>query len=311
MKKILITAIAVAFAIPLRAQTTSTTTTSPAASTAVADTASPVDGYFNTAIYEKASPFNYPSVDKNNVRLYKRVWRDIDLSDPQNQSFAMPGSTLIEVILAGIKSGKITAYDPVPTPQNPTGDNFKVKLTYDQVMNKLTDSVLVPKYDQDGKLVSSSIQRNDFNPQNITKFRIKEDIFYDKQRSKTETRIVGIAPMSTLNFNGQNYGTAVNFWIYFPQARNAFVTVDVSDPDRNMVDMTMDDLFIQRRFNAMIVKESNSLGQVIKDFTQNENREREAMLAEQKIQEYKAKIWQYGKAPATTPATKIAAKTEK
>jgi hypothetical protein len=61
-----------------------------------------------------------------------------------------------------------------------------------------------------------------------------------------------------------------------------------------MLDMSMDDLFVQRKFAGSIVKESNALGQVIKDFTHDENKDREAMLAEQRIQAYKNKIWQYG-----------------
>lgn len=274
----------------------------------------PVDGYFNTTAFENATPFNYPNVDKNNVRLYKRIWRDIDLADPRNQSFAMPGSSLIEIILNGVKSGSLTAYDPIPTAENPSGDGFKTKMTYDQLMNKLADSVLVPKFDAQGNQTSSQMVRNDFDPSKITKFRIKEDIFYDKQRAKTETRIVGVAPLMNLESNGQSYGTASICWLYFPQLRSSLAKVDVSDPDRNMLDMSMDDLFVQRKFAGMIVKESNALGQVIKDYTHDENKEREAMLAEQKIQAYKNKIWQYGNSndkKAADSAQKPAAAAQK
>ena len=147
----------------------------------------PVDGFYNYTILGNASPFNYPKINPSNIRFYKRLWRDIDLTDPQNQVLALPGSSLIEIVLDGIKKGQITAYDP-------SDDSFKTRLSPQQAMAKMVDTVLIPIFDSKGNQIASKKALNDFNPAKVTKFRIKEDFFFDKQRGKVESRIIGIAP---------------------------------------------------------------------------------------------------------------------
>ncbi|WP_207426119.1 gliding motility protein GldN [Pedobacter sp. SYSU D00535] len=249
----------------------------------------PVDGFYNYSVLGNATPFNYPYINPNNVRFYKRLWRDIDLSDPQNQILATPGNTLIEMIIEGIKAGKITAYDP-------SDDSFKHPLKGDEAFRKMSDSVLVPIFDGDGNQIDAKMMANDFSPEKITKFRIKEDIFFDKQRSKVETRIIGIAPIMKVTSGEVQMGETPAFWLYFPECRNVFVTKDISDPDRNIFDMSMDDVFLQRKFASRIIRESNTSGQRIADYAQDEaEQEKEAKRIEENIEDYKKKIWGYNK----------------
>jgi len=248
----------------------------------------PVDGFYNYTILGNASPFNYPQINPVNIRFYKRLWRDIDVTEPKNQVLAIPGSTLIETILDGIKKGQITAYDNVD-------DSFKYKLTPQQALAKMVDSVLVPIFDDKGNQINAKMQLNEFNPERVTKFRIKEDIFFDKQRSKVETRIIGLAPLMKISTGD----TTVNaetpiFWLYFPECRNVFVKKDVSDPDKSMFDMSMDDIFLQRRFTSKIIRESNTSGQRIVDYAKDlSEQEKEALRIESGIEEYKKKVWGY------------------
>jgi len=248
----------------------------------------PVDGFYNYTILGNASPFNYPRINPMNIRFYKRLWRDIDVTDPKNQVLATPGSTLIETILEAIKKGQITAYDPVD-------DSFKFRLSPQQAMAKLVDSVLVPIFDDKGNQIDGKMRLNEFNPEMVSKFRIKEDIFFDKQRAKVETRIIGIAPVMKISTGDTTIaGEAPVFWLYFPECRNVFVKKDVSDPDKNMFDMSMDDIFLQRRFSSKIIRESNTSGQRIIDYTKDlSEQQKEALRIEAGIDEYKKKVWGY------------------
>jgi len=68
--------------------------------------------------------------------------------------------------------------------------------------------------------------------------------------------------------------------------------VDISDPDRGLYDMTMDDLFVQRKFASKIVRESSPgmLQQATyagTDSTQTNN----AANLEDKLETYKKKLW--------------------
>ncbi|HEY9176994.1 MAG TPA: gliding motility protein GldN [Flavipsychrobacter sp.] len=253
------------------------------AQTDTAETDVPVDGYYKHEVYKEAKPIPLPEVDRNNVRFYKRVYKDINLADSANSIFIMPGASLIEIVLEGIKSGAITAYDATSTKDNPTGDAFTRPLTYEQAMATLTDSVLVPVFDDEGNQVSARMMLNDFNPAVVTKFRIKEDIFYDNQRSRIETRIIGLAPLRKIDVADEMILEQPAFWLYYPQCRKYFVTKEVSDPRRDIYNVSLDDIFIQQSFASDIIKEANPADEKAKD----------PEKIEKEITEYKEETWKY------------------
>lgn len=245
--------------------------------------APPVDGFYKYEVHKNAKPIPLPEVNKNNINFYKRVYKDIDLTHPKNGLFTIPGATLIEIIMKGIEEGKITAYSAASTPQNPTGDAFTEPLTYQQAMGTMTDSVLVPIFDDEGNQVDAVMKMNDFNPAAITKFRVKEDIFYDKQRSRIETRIIGLAPLHRVEAAGELLNEQPTFWLYFPDCRDVFVTVSVSDQTQDIQNMNFDDIFLQQRFHTTIVKEASPT---------NEKAENPNEI-EEEIKDYKKETWEY------------------
>src|SRR5690606_42004729 len=99
--------------------------------------------------------------------------------------------------------------------------------------------------------IDAQMTLNEFNPERVTKFRIKEDIFFDKQRGRLETRIIGVAPLMDISSSAElaeSVGSTPAFWLYFPQLRYTLVKVDVFDPDKGLYVMSMDDLFVRRTF---------------------------------------------------------------
>jgi gliding motility associated protien GldN len=244
----------------------------------LADTSAVImDGYMTTNNFKRAKPIPLPEINPANVKFYKRIWRDIDLKDPKNSSvfFSMDGS-LTELLVSAVKKGKIIAYDPRQTKKNPTGDGFTTKLPAEQALSRLVDSVLVQQFDENGNVIGSTMQLNEFNPENITKYRLKEDIFFDRQRSKYETRIVGIAPLKKVNAGGEELSEVV-FWLHYPSIRKVLVTRESKDG------LSFDDIFIQRSFVSQIIRDSKNPGQKIED----------PALAEKQLKEQKEKIWKY------------------
>ncbi len=96
--------------------------------------------------------------------------------------------------------------------------------------------------------------------QDITAYHIKEDWFFDKQRSVLDVRIIGLAPMSKGDEGFQEL-----FWVYFPEARyllqNYFTYNEKNDARR----MSFDDLFWKRKFASFIDKETNVYDREIND----------------------------------------------
>lgn len=254
------------------------------------------DGYMKSEVMVKARPFPIPDPNPNNIKFYHRYWRDIDLKDPRNQKFNTPGSTLIEALLKGVKDGIITPYDATGgIPENPGGDSFTVPITYDMLMGRMRDTALVDQLDKDGNKIGSIKKLNDFSPDKVVGYRIKEDVYFDKRLSRVQTRIIGVAPLVRITLtNGDTVGTQPVCWFRYKQCRLVFATMDVSDPDKNLYDVSMDDMFLQRQFNAKIVEESNPLGRRIKDYMKDPaDQDKEAQRIEKKLADYKLNIWKY------------------
>lgn len=249
---------------------------------AVTDTLPSFDSYLKQADLSQARPFPYPKTNPANIRMYARIWRVIDLADSSNAILAIPGHSLMEAIMKGLAKGKLTPYEK---------DDFKKKLTARQGSMRFTDSVLVPKFDKDGNQISSKMVLNDFNPDRITRFRIEEDVYFDRQRGKVDTRIVGLAPMMNISGSADlpaNMSSAPAFWLYFPQLRFALVQEDVSEPDKGIFDVTLDDVFMQQKFSAYLIRQF-SPGNA--ESGQLDPGSPEALKLQQKIADLKKNIW--------------------
>lgn len=251
------------------------------------DTIPTSDGFYQANNMEDAVPFAYPEVNKKNIRFYKRVWRDIDLKDDKNAILAVPGNSLIEVVMKAIEKGKLSLYSP-------DDDSFKGRLSAQEGMARFADSVLVPIFDDEGNQIDSKMALNEFDPARVTKFRVKEDIFFDKQRSRLETRIIGVAPLMNITTSAElaeSVGSTPAFWLYFPQLRYSLVQVDISDPDKGLYDMSMDDFFVQNKFASTIIRESSPgmLQNVKAD--ENGTQQLDGTKVEEKLDAYKKKLW--------------------
>src|SRR5690606_12317214 len=158
----------------------------------------PVDGYYVKSDILDREVVPYAVIRPTDVAYVKRIWREFDVREKMNQLYASPKSRLIDVIMEAVMAGELTAYDPTPTDEDPTGDSFKVRLDPNEVMGRFgADSTLVEEYDEEGNVVASRFEATAFNPDDVVRFRIKEDWIFDKQRSVFEPRIVGIAPLVT------------------------------------------------------------------------------------------------------------------
>jgi gliding motility associated protien GldN len=248
------------------------------------DTIPTTDGFYQANNLEDAVPFAYPEINMKNIRFYKRVWRDIDLKDEKNALLATPGNSLMEIIMKSIETGKLSLYSP-------DDDSFKGRMSANEGMARFTDSVLVPIFDDEGNQIDSKMTLNEFDPTRVTKFRIKEDIFFDKQRSRLESRIIGVAPLMNITTSAElaeSVGSTPAFWLYFPQLRYSLVKVDITDPDKGLYDMTMDDLFVQKKYASTIIRESSAGALKLGDEAQQAQ---DAQQIEQKIDAYKKKLW--------------------
>jgi len=251
------------------------------------DSTRPIDGFYKIPLLRGAKPFALPNENKYDIKFYKRLWRTIDLTDSLNKIFATPGETLMGLIMDAIKAGKLIPYQD---------EKFTSRYTYEKLIRKMSDSSVVPEFDSTGVQVGSHSVFNAFNPESISKFEIKEDIFYDKVHGRLITEIVGLAPVLKIKTSGGDYvGTTHPFWLYFPQCRTPFASREVYDTQRDVYNVSYDDVFIQHNFRTQIVKESSpdDLSIEAKYPNDEEKQKKEADRIEKELRDFQTKLWKY------------------
>lgn len=210
----------------------------------------------------RAYPIPWQQIRETDVLWKKRVWREIDTREKQNVAFRYAGDEhtgggmFIEILIDAIKRGKITAYATVD-------DRFTTVMTKDQVMELTagktdTQIVINPVTEQE----EIKIRIQDFQPQTITKYRIKEDWIFDRNLGQMVVRIVGIAPVKDVyGDDGVYRGSQSMFWLYYPDIRNALSEYEVFNPYNDLARVTWDEFFERRQFASKVYKISNPYGE--------------------------------------------------
>ncbi len=288
MKKIIFALILIACTLRLSAQAPNLTN-----KTKPKPAEKPVDGFYQKTNVLNARVSPYAGLRASDVMFSKRVWREIDLRDKVNMSFASPKSRLITILTDAIQAGELTAYDASSTKNDVNGDEFSLALKPEEAMARFADSVLVPIFDKNGNQTGTVVTAGEFNPDSIIKFRIKEDWIFDKQRSVFEPRIVGIAPMVRISAAGQAFDEQPAFWIYFPEARNLLVTKEVVNRNNDATGLSYDDVFIKRIFSSYIVKESNPQDLRIKDYAIGIERLYESERIKKALMDFEHDLWSF------------------
>ncbi|MDP4684667.1 MAG: gliding motility protein GldN [Crocinitomicaceae bacterium] len=133
----------------------------------------------------------------------------------------------------------------------------------------------------------------------IVQYKIKEDWFFDKERSVLDVRILAIAPVvydiETNEATGQKSikGLKDLFWLYFPHCRfvlnNYFVYNDKNDAQW----MSFDDVFWKRRFNSTIYKSSNVYDRKVDSYRTGVDALMESDKIKEEIRTIEHDVWSF------------------
>lgn len=256
--------------------------------------AAPRDGVYDKTAIAQVQPIAYPNLREADIVWSKRIWRVIDLREKMNQPFYFPTEpqrnwhSLAQILWDAVQEGTITAY-------NTENDQFLVPMTSKEVKAKVetADSTLQPDPDNEDQMIYVK-NTQDFSSADIKKIRIKEDYYFDKQRSVFEVRILGICLVAPLMVKGQKFGDMELFWVYFPECRNLFSKHEIFNLKNGAAGrMTYDDVFMKRMFSSYIYKEENVYDRKISEYTSNVDALLEAEKAKSKLFEFESSLWEY------------------
>ena len=155
------------------------------------------------------------------------------------------------------------------------------------------DSMFV---DTDGNLAFRYPARDTFffESKDIIQYHLKEDWFFDKERSVLDVRIIGIAPVRyNKDDNGNITGLKEMFWLYFPECRYVFQNFFVQSRHNDSQRMSFDDLFWKRMFHSYIEKESNIYDREIDTYKSGVNALLESEKIKEKIFTFEHDLWSF------------------
>jgi len=173
-----------------------------------------------------------------------------------------------------------------------------------------------------GEYITTPAEVKILSSQAIPGYKIKEDWFFDKERSILDKRIIAIAPVAnysvdktdkdkadestilyvdnkTGGFKGSTgeYTGAIHqkemFWLYFPQLRDVMVNYFTYNDRSDAQWMSFDDLFWKRKFNAQIYRTSDKFDRDIEDYRFGVDALYEAEKVKGEIRKWEHDVWNY------------------
>ncbi|MBL7984456.1 MAG: gliding motility protein GldN [Flavobacteriales bacterium] len=239
----------------------------------------------------------YPHIREADVMWYRRIWRDIDLTEKINHPLYYPTSpindrkSLFDVIKQGIlDDGSITAYD---AGVDGWDDEFIKMLLVSQVKDKLIRMDTLTRETLEGEQ-EQVIQEIETKSEDIRRYRLKEDWIFDKQRSSMDIRIIGIAPLkANRGDDGEIRGYQPLFWLYFPELRYVLVNWHVFNRENDAERRSFDHLFWTRQFSSTIIKSSNVYDRNLSEYKTGINGVLEGEEIKASLFEFEHDLWNF------------------
>lgn len=243
-------------------------------------------------------PIPYPFVRQSDVMWSRKIERNIPLREKMNHPMYFPTTelgdgrmNLTSALLYASEQGGIPLFDPMD-------EKNAIPMSKEQIQTNLgagMDTVVI--VDDEGRESKSVVPRN-VNFGEVKQYLLREEWFFDKQRSLLEARIVSLTPVREYYREGDNEKTDVLkkklFAAFYPAVRSTLSRIEVFNMVNDAERKSFDDIFQKRFFSSFIVRESN----VMADRGINEYREGiytmyEAEKIKNWIFDFEQDLWEY------------------
>lgn len=231
-------------------------------------------GDYRDGIYDKENSINrryipYTHLREADVSWEKRVWRKIDMREKQNQQLYYPKEqvvsriSLMQLITKYVLSGQIIAFKDEEFLEPLELSNIRAMIVLQE------DSADVEEFDANGNsymIKKPGIVDSTWIFENFTSLELKEDWFFDKQKSVLEVRILSMG-FNVLKPKKEDLGEYPIFYTYFPACRPFFAKHEVYNWKNDAERRTFEDIFWKRQFASRAIKETNVYDRSIENYS--------------------------------------------
>ena len=286
-------------------------------------------------VSDNDKPLPYGFVDDRDVLMGKAVWEIIDLDERINFPMYFPVDTnnigsdrrsLFDVIIKGIKSGKITeVYSDSYFNTKKTLKEMESSFTYTDTIQAGFDEInnfydlyhpqpvaAKVKKDKKGRVISQTegytpaakvldpqyINTQELGGYHISGYKIKGFWYFDKRQGELKYRLLGICPVApeAREIGKENADVIELFWVYFPAARDVLHASYAFNDRNSAMPISFDRLLNSRRFNSTIYQEENVYGdRLIEDYMKDNSQMQllESERVKDKIRDFEQDMWNY------------------
>ena len=247
----------------------------------------PLDDIVEKRIIEDRMVLPYQPLREADIFWEKRIWRIIDIREKMNLPFAYPEKPFFSILMEAAINGDITVYSA-------EDDKFSAMLDASEVATMGASVDTVTTFDPDTYEETIQVVRNELNPEDIKRFRIKEVWFFDEETSTLQVRILGIAALQDVKDDNGNFLYELPmFWVYYPECREVLARHKVFMEGNDASPITWEDLMEMRFFSSYIYKESNVYDRRLKDYMVGVDLLLEADKIKQEIFNFEHDLWSY------------------
>ena len=220
--------------------------------------------------YDNDSPLPYGYIDDRDILWSKSTWEIIDLDERVNFPLYYPIDTnniglerrsLYDVLIKNIKNQTIEhLYADSYFTEKRTLNDIEASLVYSD-----TTDLGISQFNAGEAIDPQYIRKFTLDAADIEEWRIRGTWYLDKRSGDLKYRLLGLAPVAnearSKAFPDAASDTKVElFWIWFPSARDVLHKAKAFNRKNTSRPISYDHLLNSRRFNAVIYKEDNELG---------------------------------------------------
>lgn len=245
-------------------------------------------------------PLAYEHIRVEDAVYRHKIWREIDTREKMNLAFRYKADEnngnqmFVAILMKAIQDSAVTVFDPID-------DRFTTPMTISQVAEKISGGIeVVQLYDSLGNPSGTKEVVREINLDSFYKFKIKEEVIFDKESSRLFWRILGIAPLKrVITSAGIDLGESEMFWVYYPDMRPIFAKYEVYNGKNFGARMSWEELFESRMFSGRIIKSTvdNPLNLPLRDQKGLQENGVFQLLEGERIKEkvfnYEQDLWSY------------------
>lgn len=248
-----------------------------------------LDGPYEKVTLKEREIVAYDHLRQSDVKWEKRVWRIIDFKEKLNLPFAHPKMGLVTILHDAAKKGEIQVYTA-----SEAGEVFKESMNVQEVAGIGAKIDTVAVIDLETGVSTPTITNTPFNPETVTKMRLKENWLFDIETSTMLVRIIGMSLLrEKYNEAGEYVADIPMYWIYYPDVRKILAQNQVYNIKNDANTTSWEDVFEMRYFNSYIMKETNVFDRRISEYATGLDLLYESDKIHNDIRNYESDLWEY------------------